>query len=111
LALKEARHLARVRHPNVVSVYGADLADGWVGVWMELIKGRSLAELLESQGLFSAREATVVGMDLCRALAAVHAAGQMHGDMKAHNVMREDGGRTVLMDFGTGKDLTIDDAP
>jgi serine/threonine protein kinase len=111
LALKEARLLARVRHPNVVSVYGADLADGWVGVWMELIKGRSLAELLKNQGLFSAREATVVGMDLCRALAAVHAAGQMHGDIKAHNVMREDGGRTVLMDFGTGKDLTTDVAP
>ena len=42
-------------------------------------------------------------MDLCRALAAVHGAEILHGDIKAHNVMREHGGRTVLMDFGTGR--------
>jgi eukaryotic-like serine/threonine-protein kinase len=107
-ALKEARHLARVRHPNVVRVHGADLIDGRVGFWMDFVNGRTLADLLRTQGVFSAREAGVVGLDLCRALAAVHGAGLLHGDVKAHNVMREEGGRTVLMDFGTGKDLTKD---
>jgi hypothetical protein len=107
-ALKEARLLARIHHPNVASVYGADHIHGRVGLWMELVKGRTLAELLRSRGRFSAREAALVGLDLCRALAAVHGAGLLHGDIKAHNVMREDGGRTVLMDFGTGKDLTLD---
>jgi eukaryotic-like serine/threonine-protein kinase len=109
-ALKEARHLARVRHPNVVRVHGADLVDGRVGFWMDFVNGRTLADLLRTQGLFSAREAAVVGLDLCRALAAVHGAGLLHGDVKAHNVMREEGGRTVLMDFGTGKDLAKEGA-
>jgi eukaryotic-like serine/threonine-protein kinase len=104
-ALKEARLLARIRHANVVRVYGADRIDGRVGIWMEFIKGRTLANLLSTQGPFSARESALLGLDLCRALAAVHRARLIHGDIKAHNVMREEGGRTVLMDFGTGKDL------
>jgi eukaryotic-like serine/threonine-protein kinase len=101
----EARNLARVRHPNVVTVYGTDQIDGRIGIWMELVKGRTLASLLQTNGPFGAREAAGVGVDLCRALAAVHAADLMHGDVKAHNVMRASGGRTVLMDFGTGKEL------
>ena len=105
-ALKEGRLLARLRHPNVVTVYGADHIDGRVGLWMEFVKGQTLAQLVRSQGPFGAREAALIGLDLCRALAAVHTAGVLHGDIKAHNVMREEGGRTVLMDFGTGKDLS-----
>ncbi len=104
-ALQEARHLARIRHGNVVRVHGADLIGGRVGLWMEFVKGRTLADLLGTHGPFSAREAALIGLDLCRALAAVHHARLVHGDIKAHNVMREEGGRTVLMDFGTGKDL------
>jgi hypothetical protein len=105
-ALREARLLARVRHPNVVTVFGADRIDGCIGLWMEFVKGRTLASLLATHGSFSAREAAGIGLDLCRALAAVHRVGLLHGDVKAQNVMREEGGRTVLMDFGTGKDLT-----
>jgi serine/threonine-protein kinase len=105
---KEARLLARVRHPNVVTVYGTDYIDGRVGIWMELVKGRTLAQLLHDQGPFGAREAAIIGIDLCRALAAVHRAGLVHGDLKAHNVVREDGGRTVLMDFGSGADVPTD---
>ena len=104
-ALKEARLLARVRHHNVVTVYGTDYVDGRVGIWMEFVKGRTLASLLSTNGPLSAKEAALIGLDLCRALAAVHKAGLVHGDLKAHNVMREEGGRTVLMDFGTGKDV------
>ena len=104
-ALKEARLLARVRHHNVVTVYGTDHVDGRVGIWMEFVKGRTLASLLSTNGVLSAKEAALIGLDLCRALAAVHKAGLVHGDVKAHNVMREEGGRTVLMDFGTGKDM------
>ena len=53
----------------------------------------------------SAEEATPIGIDLCQALAAVHGRGLVHRDVKAQNVMREDGGRTVLMDFGAGTEL------
>lgn len=106
--LKEARRLARVQHRNVVKVYGTDQIDGRVGIWMEFVKGCTLAHLLRTHGPFGAREAGGIGVDLCRALAAVHGAGLIHGDVKANNVMREAGGRTVLMDFGTGKDLGSD---
>ncbi len=105
-ALKEARLLARVRHTNVVTVHGADIVDGRVGIWMQLIEGQTLATLLRGNGPFGAQEAALMGVDLCRALAAVHAAGLIHGDLKTRNVMREAGGRIVLMDFGTGRDLS-----
>ncbi len=106
--LKEARLLARVRHANVVQVYGADRVDGRVGLWMELVRGTTLEDLLQRQGTFSGPEASFVGRDMCGAVAAVHRAGLLHGDIKAHNVMREEGGRNVLMDFGAGKDLDMD---
>lgn len=104
-AVREGRLLARVKHPNVVTVYGAEHGDGDVGIWMELIQGRDLATIVERQGPFGAREATLIGIDLCRALAAVHFADIAHRDVKAQNVMREDGGRIVLTDFGVGRDL------
>lgn len=107
-ALKEARLLARVRHANVVQVHGADYLEGRVGIWMEFVKGQTLEDLLATNGPLGAREAALVGLDLCRALAAVHRAGLIHGDVKAHNVMREEGGRTVLMDFGSGKEIETD---
>ena len=56
-------------------------------------------------GAFGAREAALIGLDVCAALAAVHSAGLLHRDIKAQNVMRESGGRLVLMDFGTGEEL------
>ena len=102
--IDEGRLLARVRHPNVVTVHGADRIDGRVGLWMEFVRGRTLEDVLGDQGPFGAEEATLIGLDLCRALSAVHAAGLMHRDVKAQNVMREAGGRIVLMDFGTGRD-------
>jgi len=107
--LHEARLLARVRHPHVVTVYGADTHDGRVGLWMELVRGRSLAQWVESQGRLGAREAAVLGVDLCRALAAVHGAGLVHRDVKAGNVMREEGGRILLMDFGAVSDASASD--
>ena len=107
LVINEGRLLARVRHPNVVTVFGADRFDGRVGLWMDYIKGRTLEQIVRQQGPFGADEAAVVGVDLCRALAAVHTAGLVHGDIKAQNVMREDGGRIVLMDFGSGRELAV----
>ena len=104
-ALTEARLLAQINHPNVVRVYSAECLEQEVGVAMELVKGRTLHDLVRAQGPFSARETMLIGVDVCGALAAVHAAGVLHGDIKANNVMRGEGGRTVLMDFGAGDDL------
>lgn len=100
--IAEARTLASLRHRNVVGVHGADRHAGRVGLWMELIEGRTLAQIVAADGPYSAREAAVIGQELCRALSAVHGAGIVHRDIKAQNVMRESGGRVVLMDFGAG---------
>jgi tetratricopeptide (TPR) repeat protein len=104
-AIEEARLLARVRHPNVLAVYGAEAVDGQVGIWTEFIEGCTLERLLAECGPLPPEEVVAIGLDLCRALAAVHEAGLLHRDIKAQNVMRETGGRIVLMDFGTGHDL------
>lgn len=101
--LAEARTLARVDHQNVVTVHGADVRDGRAGLWMELVEGETLDAWVSAHGTMGAREAAAIGIDLCRALAAVHGAGLVHGDVKAQNVMREKGGRIVLMDFGAGR--------
>jgi len=100
----EGRLLARIRHTNVVCVHGVAIHDERVGLWMELLRGVTLEQQLVANGPFSAREATLVGIDLCGALAAIHAAGLIHRDVKAQNVMREEGGRIVLMDLGTGRE-------
>ncbi len=106
--IEEGRLMARVRHPNVVSIYGAQRVNGVTGLWMEYVKGRTLAAELGERGTFSAEELTCVGVELCRALEAVHAAGLVHRDVKSQNVLREEGGRIVLGDFGTGR--AIDDS-
>ena len=101
--LREGQLLARVRHANVVAVHGAQQIGDEVGLWMEFVRGRSLSNLVRADGPRAAEEAAVIGLSLCQALAAVHQAGVLHRDIKAHNIMREAGGRIVLMDFGAGQ--------
>ena len=101
--MEEGRMLARVRHEHVVSIYGADVIDGVAGIWMELIHGRTLDTIVNAGGPLTAREAAAIGVDIAKALAAVHAAGLLHCDVKAQNVVQEAGGRVVLMDFGAGR--------
>jgi hypothetical protein len=103
--LEEARRLARVRQANIVSIYGAAVHDGRAGLWMELIRGTSLAQLLTQHGPFPAEEVRSIGLDLCHALATVHRHDLLHGDIKTENVMREVSGRIVLMDFGAAREL------
>jgi eukaryotic-like serine/threonine-protein kinase len=98
--LREARALAAVQHPNIVHVYGVDRHDGRVGFWTDFVRGRTLSFLVSSQGPFGYREAALIGLDVAKALSAVHRAGILHRDIKADNVMREEGGRILLMDFG-----------
>ena len=103
--MREGQALASVRHPSLVTVFGAARIDNVAGLWMEYIDGFTLEETLASKGPLSAREATFVGADVCGALAALHAAGLVHRDIKAANVMREIGGRIVLMDLGSSESL------
>ena len=101
--LHEAKLLVGLRHPNVIAVHGADTREGRTGFWMDFIEGKTLAEIVRTEKVRSADEAVVIGGTLCRALSAVHSVGIIHRDIKAQNVMRESGGRIVLMDFGAGE--------
>jgi len=101
-ALEEGRLLARVHHPNVVMVHGAARIDGRAGIWMEIIRGRTLADIVKGDGALPTAHVASIGTALCDALGAVHAAGLLHRDVKAQNVMLGESGRVVLMDFGAG---------
>ena len=103
--LAEGRALARIRHPNVVRVLGIESNGDRIGLCMDFVRGQTLADILQSQRRLSAEEAVLVGQDVCQALAAVHRAHFVHRDVKAKNVIREHGGRFILMDFGAGRDL------
>jgi hypothetical protein len=104
-ALDEPRRLAAIRHEHVVAVHDARYVDGYVGICMELVRGETLAQTIARGVRLGADETVALGTTLCRALSAIHRAELIHSDVKAHNVMREDGGRIVLMDFGAGRRL------
>jgi eukaryotic-like serine/threonine-protein kinase len=106
--IHEGRLLARVRHPNVVTIYGAEQIADRIGLWMEFVRGRTLEQVVAQQKVVGAAETVDIGLELCRAVSAVHAAGLLHRDIKTHNVMQAQDGHIVLMDFGTGRELEDD---
>jgi tetratricopeptide (TPR) repeat protein len=103
--VSEARAIARVRHPNIVSVYGVDRREGRVGFWSDYIRGQTLSALVAARGPLPSEDAARIGIALCEALAAVHNAGLLHRDIKPGNAMRDENGRVLLMDFGLSQDL------
>ncbi len=103
--VSEARAMARVRHPNIVPVYGVDRREGRVGFWSEFVRGQTLNALIAAQGAVDEKSAAQIGIALCDALAAVHAAGLLHRDIKPGNAMRDENGRILLMDFGLSQNL------
>ncbi len=96
--------MARVRHPNVVTIYGAERIDGRTGIWMELLSQRNLAEEIAANGPMPPADAMRTAGELASALSAIHAAGLLHRDVKPQNVLRNEHGLAVLTDFGTGHD-------
>jgi serine/threonine protein kinase len=105
--LREARTVARLNHPNIVTIYDVAEDDGRLWIVMELVPSGSLDERLTTHGPMTAPRAARLGQQLLSALTAVHAAGILHRDVKPSNVLLapdEPGddlsGRAVLTDFG-----------
>jgi hypothetical protein len=97
---REAWAAARVAHRNVVTVYDVATEDGRPWIVMELVRGISLAEVLDAEGPLSPRRAAYVGAEVLAALRAAHAAGVLHRDVKPANVLLSNDDRVVLTDFG-----------
>ncbi|MFD3564632.1 protein kinase [Streptomyces sp. NPDC058686] len=97
---REAWAAARISARGVVTVHDVATDDGRPWIVMELVRGRSLADVIGSQGALTPREAARTGAEVLGALRAAHGAGVLHRDVKPANVLLADDGRVVLTDFG-----------
>ncbi|MCX5089226.1 serine/threonine protein kinase [Streptomyces sp. NBC_00365] len=97
---REAWAAARVANRNVVTVYDVATQDGRPWIVMELVRGVSLSDLLDSEGPQSPQRAADIGAEVLSALRAAHEAGVLHRDVKPANVLLSNEGRVVLTDFG-----------
>ncbi|MGJ5896088.1 serine/threonine-protein kinase [Streptomyces niveiscabiei] len=97
---REAWAAARVANRNVVTVYDVAMQDGRPWIVMELVRGISLAELLDAEGSLAPARAAYVGAEVLSALRAAHDAGVLHRDVKPANVLLSNDDRVVLTDFG-----------
>jgi serine/threonine protein kinase len=103
-ALREGRIAARLSHPHAVAVYDVALEDGAPWLVMEYLPSRSLAEVLHEDGVLPVDQVAQVGAQVADALAATHAAGIVHRDVKPANVLIGRGprveGLVKITDFG-----------
>ncbi|GAA5217370.1 serine/threonine-protein kinase [Streptomyces thinghirensis] len=97
---REAWAAARVAHHNVVTVYDVATDGGRPWIVMELVRGLSLADLLDAEGPLEPPRAARIGAEVLAALRAAHGAGVLHRDVKPANVLLSNDGRVVLTDFG-----------
>jgi eukaryotic-like serine/threonine-protein kinase len=103
--LREAKAAAKVEHDHIVPIYavGEDRGVPWLA--MPFLKGQSLDELLKRVKVLKPAEAARLGAHVARGLAAAHAAGLIHRDVKPANIwVGPEGGRAKLLDFGLARD-------
>jgi len=100
---REARSAARLSHPNIVAVFDSGSDADLHYLVMEYVPGQSLAQLLAGQGRLTPRQAAELAVEVCAALAAAHAQGLVHRDVKPANVLVSEGGRVKVTDFGIVK--------
>lgn len=97
---REAWAAARVASRNVVTVYDVAMEEGRPWIVMELVRGLSLADVLDAEGPLSPQRTAHIGAEVLAALRAAHEAGVLHRDVKPANVLMANDGRVVLSDFG-----------
>jgi eukaryotic-like serine/threonine-protein kinase len=103
---KQELLLARqITHRNVVRIFDVRESGGLKFITMEYIDGRDLGSLLAEHGKLPPSEALDIMMQACAGLAAAHAEGVIHRDLKPGNIMRDKKGRVVVMDFGLARTL------
>jgi len=98
--LREAKAIARIRNNGAVTVFDVVHEDDRPWIVMELIEGKSLAEVIREDGLLEPKRAAEVGLAVLDVLRAAHREGILHRDVKPSNVLIAEDGRVVLTDFG-----------
>jgi serine/threonine-protein kinase len=101
--INEARAAAAIEHPNAVQIYEVNQAGDVCYVAMELLEGGSLRELVRAAGPMDLARACVLCAEAAEALAAAHAAGVVHRDVKPANLMLSRQGRCKVVDFGLAR--------
>jgi eukaryotic-like serine/threonine-protein kinase len=101
--IREARSTARLSHPGVVAVFDQGADDGHVYLAMEYVEGRTLRDLIDEGGPLTPRQAFDILEPVLAALAAAHAAGIVHRDVKPENVLLAEDGRVKVADFGLAR--------
>ncbi|MET7326915.1 serine/threonine-protein kinase [Nonomuraea sp. NPDC005650] len=98
--IREARAAGRLDHPSVIVIHDVVEEDGRPWIVMQLVRSRSLAEVVRERGPLTVGQVAVIGGRVLDALRAAHATGVLHRDVKPENVLLADDGRVVLTDFG-----------
>ena len=107
---REARAEGKISHPNVVSVHDTgETEDGRPYIVMDYVEGPSLQQIIADEGPLSSERVAIIGMGVARALAAAHALGIVHRDVKPANVIIDGQGIPHLMDFGLARELHDED--
>jgi len=106
---REAKSLAMLQHENIIHVYDFHHERGALFIVMEYVQGIDLYDLLEKSGRFPYDVATIIGMQVARALDYVHYRGIIHRDIKPANVMLARTGGVKVMDFGIARDASLGD--
>jgi eukaryotic-like serine/threonine-protein kinase len=101
--LREAQAMARLAHPNVVTVHEVDTHGDQVFMAMEYVDGQTLSQWMKDEGVRPWQEVRRIFVEAGRGLAAAHAAGLIHRDFKPDNVMLGKDGRVRVMDFGLAR--------
>ena len=99
----EAVHLARLHHPNIVTVFDFEQHGDTAYIAMEMVEGVSLAQFVRRQGQLAAKEGTTIAAAITDALSAAHGVGLVHGDLKPGNILLGEKGEIKVADFGTAQ--------
>lgn len=105
--LKEARHIAKLNHPNIVSIIDVFEENGTAYYAMEFAEGGSLADKVEREGCLSEEVATRYILQVANALKYIHQRNMNHLDVKPGNIMLNENDNVILIDFGLSKQYDV----